>query len=162
MFRQLLTPLSAAFSLPQLSPRPGTATSPHSGADDRADDSLDPEEFARDVLIQLMRNAVENLKAAEGLQAKAEVRRVPEGRCARSDCKQLLAEMHKIMLEDVATKDVFREMDGFLVVMSVLSTLQAVDDEVAKTEMLEATRLAFVMLSESLEEHEGNQEYFKV
>ena len=63
-----------------------------------------------------------------------------------SDCKQLLAEMHNVMLEDVATKDVFREMDGFLVVMSVLSTLQAVDDEVAKTEVLEATRLAFVML----------------
>ena len=70
--------------------------------------------------------------------------------------------MHKIMLEDAATKDVFREMDGFLVVMSVLSTLQAVDDEVAKTEVLEATRLAFVMLSESLEDHADNQEYFKV
>lgn len=76
MFRQLLTPLSAAFSLPQLSPRPGTASFPRNGgADDRADDSLDPEEFARDVLVQLMRNAVENLKAAEGLRAKAEVRR---------------------------------------------------------------------------------------
>lgn len=66
------------------------------------------------------------------------------------------------MLEDAATKDVFREMDGFLVVMSVLSTLQAVEDEVAKTEVLEATRLAFVMLSESLEDHVENQEYFKV
>ena len=70
--------------------------------------------------------------------------------------------MHKIMLEDAATKDVFREMDGFLVVMSVLSTLQAVEDEVAKTEVLEATRLAFVMLSESLEDHVENKEYFKV
>ena len=75
MFRQLLTPLSAAFSLPQLSPRPSSTSFPHNGSDDHADDSLDPEEFARDVLIQLMRNAVENLKAAEGLRAKAEVRR---------------------------------------------------------------------------------------
>ncbi|KZT70568.1 beach-domain-containing protein [Daedalea quercina L-15889] len=146
MFRTLLTPLSARFSLSPLSPRPGTTTSfPQNGADDRPDDSLDPEEFARDVLIQLMRNAVENLKAAEGLKARAE----------------LLAEMHKVMLEDAATKDVFREMDGFLVVMSVLSTLQAVDDEEAKTEVLEATRLAFVMLSEALEDHPENKQYFK-
>ncbi|TFY62229.1 hypothetical protein EVJ58_g3994 [Rhodofomes roseus] len=144
MFRTLLTPLSARFSLPQLSPRPGITSFPQSSADDRADE-LDPEEFARDVLVQLMRNAVENLKAAENLKAKAE----------------LLAEMHKIMLEDAATKDVFREMDGFLVVMSVLSTLQAVEDEEAKTEILEATRLAFVMLSEALEDHVENREYFQ-
>ncbi|KAH9925795.1 beach-domain-containing protein [Fomitopsis serialis] len=144
MFRTLLTPLSARFSLPQLSPRPSITSFPQNGADDPPDE-LDPEEFARDVLVQLMRNAVENLKAAEGLKAKAE----------------LLAEMHKIMLEDAATKDVFREMDGFLVVMSVLSTLQAVEDEEAKTEVLEATRLAFVMLSEALEDHQENKEYFR-
>ena len=66
------------------------------------------------------------------------------------------------MLEDASTKDVFREMDGFLVVMSVLSTLQAVDEEEAKTEVLEATRLAFAMLSEALEDHPQNKEYFQV
>lgn len=80
-----------------------------------------------------------------------------------------LVEIHKIMLEDPCTKDVFREMDGFVVLMSVLSTIQpthswAVSDsgDSLVTEVLEATRLVFAILSEALHLHEANVSFFEV
>lgn len=78
-----------------------------------------------------------------------------------------MTEIHKIMLQDACTKDVFREMDGFLVLMSVLSTIhptlsKETREEVASSELLEATRLVFVILSEALHKHNENAEYFKV
>lgn len=68
------------------------------------------------------------------------------------------------MLEDAQTKDVFREMDGFLIVMSVLSTMQAItgNDPQSKVDVLEAVRLTFVVLSEALYQHAANTAYFKV
>ena len=82
---------------------------------------------------------------------------------------QVLSEIHKIMLQDACTKDVFREMDGFLVLMSVLSTIhptfteeQKTRSDSAGTELLEATRLTFLILSEALHKHNENAEYFKV
>ncbi len=33
--------------------------------------------------------------------------------------------MHRIMLENACTKDVFRELDGFLLIVNVLSILHA-------------------------------------
>jgi len=139
MLRTLLTPLSARFALSPSSPQPGLNSARR--------DELSPEEFARDVLIELMKTSVERLKASESLQ----------------DRTQVLTEIHKIMLEDARTKDVFREMDGFLVVMSVLSTIQAnaSDSDETRVEVLEATRLAFVILSEALYLHRENTEYFK-
>lgn len=78
-------------------------------------------------------------------------------------------EIHKIMLEDACTKDVFREMDGFVVVMSVLSTIQpahswAVSEsgDPIVTEVLDATRLVFAILSEALYCHEENITFFEV
>lgn len=65
MLRSLLSPLSDRFALspvPDLSPAPRTA-----------DDIFSPEDFARDVLLEVMRNAVERLKVAEGLSARSEV-----------------------------------------------------------------------------------------
>lgn len=64
MLRTLLTPLRARFDL---SPRTATLPSPGPITDD---DDLAPEDFARDVLIELMRNSVENLKEADGTRAK--------------------------------------------------------------------------------------------
>ncbi|KAI0360774.1 beach-domain-containing protein [Trametes cingulata] len=145
MFRTLLTPLSARFSLPSpLSPRPG------SEAPIEEPDELDPEDFARDVLVELMRNSTERLKAADSLTERIEV----------------LSEIHKIMLQDACTKDVFREMDGFLVLMSVLSTIhptfsKETREEAASSELLEATRLVFVILSEALHKHNENASYFR-
>ncbi|RPD65419.1 beach-domain-containing protein [Lentinus tigrinus ALCF2SS1-7] len=145
MLRTLLTPLSARFSLPSpLSPR-------QQAAEVLSDpDDLDPEDFARDVLVELMRNATERLKTADTLSERIEV----------------LTEIHKIMLQDACTKDVFREMDGFLVLMSVLSTIhptfsQETQNEAAGSELLEATRLVFLILSEALHKHNENVEYFK-
>ena len=71
------------------------------------------------------------------------------------------------MLQDACTKDVFREMDGFLVLMSVLSTIhptftKETREEAASSELLEATRLVFVILSEALHKHNENAAYFKV
>lgn len=73
------------------------------------------------------------------------------------------------MLEDARTKDVFREMDGFLVVMNALSTLPAADpakeakfSDKMRTEIVEAARLVFMILSEAMFQHQENAEYFKV
>lgn len=60
MFRTLLTPLKAHFDF----------SPPNSGHDEETS----PEDFARDVLIELMRNAVENLKTSETTREKTEVR----------------------------------------------------------------------------------------
>lgn len=68
MFRTLFTPLSARFSLPSpLSPRLSQETP-------EEPDELDPEDFARDVLVELMRNATERLKTADSLAERIEVR----------------------------------------------------------------------------------------
>ena len=72
------------------------------------------------------------------------------------------------MLQDACTKDVFREMDGFLMLMSVLSTIhptfsqETTRGESAGTELLEVTRLTFLILSEALHKHNENVEHFKV
>ena len=71
MFRTLLTPLSARFSLPSpLSPRPSVEAL-------EEPDELDPEDFARDVLIELMRNATERLKTADSLSERIEASIAP-------------------------------------------------------------------------------------
>ena len=66
MFRTLLTPLVARFDL---SPRFRDAPLPP-----EEDEELAPEDFARDVMIELMRNATEKLKEADSLREKTEVR----------------------------------------------------------------------------------------
>jgi hypothetical protein len=71
------------------------------------------------------------------------------------------------MVEDPATKDVFREMDGFVVLVSVLSALhqarsrKASTDTHAFTEALESARLAFAILSEAMRAHPVNKDYFE-
>lgn len=142
MLRSLLSPLSSRFPL---TPRPEA----HQTLDDT---EPAPEDFARDVLVEVMRNAVERLKVAEGL----------------SDRTQVLVEVHGIMVQDACTKDVFREMDGFLVLMSVLATIQpghswavaAPGDEIVH-EVLEAVRLVFVIISEAMDNHKANTSFFE-
>lgn len=68
MFKTLLTPLRARFDLSPRSPTTRNAPPPPD------DDELAPEDFARDVLIELMRNSVENLKQADTRKGKIEVR----------------------------------------------------------------------------------------
>ena len=65
------------------------------------------------------------------------------------------------MVEDAATKDVFRECDGFLVLINVVSMLR--DDALsASVESSEAARLAFAILSEAMSLHQANKDYFEV
>jgi hypothetical protein len=71
------------------------------------------------------------------------------------------------MLQDVpgATKDVFREMDGFVGLMSALSTTQPGGGERSEqelSEVIECSRLAFMIASEAITDHADNAEYFQV
>jgi hypothetical protein len=81
----------------------------------------------------------------------------------------VLVEIHGIMVQDACTKDVFREMDGFLVLMNVLSTIQPTHSwSIASTgdpivhEVLEAVRLVFSILSEAMDDHQANVIFFEV
>ncbi|KAJ4474264.1 hypothetical protein J3R30DRAFT_3295344 [Lentinula aciculospora] len=147
MFKTLLTPLRAKFDLSPRSPTNRNAPPPPE------DDELAPEDFARDVLIELMRNSVENLKQADSRKQKIEV----------------LAEIQRILQQEPQTKDVFRELDGFLVLTSVLSTVQHLDsgpivepEEQVLIDVIECTRLVFTVASDALTDHPQNSEYFKI
>jgi hypothetical protein len=74
------------------------------------------------------------------------------------------------MLEDACTKDVFREMDGFLAIINILSTLPVCREgnptpereEQTLAETIEVARLVFVIASEAMIDHELNSQYFEV
>ncbi|KAG6831011.1 hypothetical protein H0H92_013198 [Tricholoma furcatifolium] len=143
MLRTLLTPLRARFDLSPKTPTPVLAP--------QEEDEVAPEDFARDVIIELMRNSVENLKLAEDTRTRI----------------QVLAEIHRIMQQDAHTKDVFRELDGFLILMSMLSNAQdrstSLIVEPAQqilADVLEITHLILLNLSEAMHAHVGNAEYF--
>ncbi|KAJ7151346.1 beach-domain-containing protein [Mycena crocata] len=144
MFRTLLTPLRLRFDS---SPR-SAVTNPVTTPSIPDEEELDPEDFARDVLIELMRISVDKLKLAEDTHTRMEV----------------LAEIQRIMLQDApgATKDVFREMDGFVGLMSALSTAHDPGlDESQLSETIECSRLAFMITSEAITDHAENAVYFK-
>lgn len=81
-----------------------------------------------------------------------------------------MTEVHRILLEDACTKDVFREMDGFLAIINILSTLCTYREENLTTERreqvlgetIEAARLVFVIVSEAMSDDENNSQYFEV
>lgn len=70
------------------------------------------------------------------------------------------------MVEEPYTKEVFRELDGFLVVVSMLSTLAPPevlqDGEDNFEQRMEVTRLAFAIISEATSNHSMNTEFFNV
>lgn len=71
MLQTLLSPLRSRFDL---SPRsPPSSELPNPSPTQPEDDDLNPEEFAKDVLIELMRNSVEKLKQADDQRNKSEV-----------------------------------------------------------------------------------------
>lgn len=88
MLRTLLSPIRARFDLSNSQPLSASPRSPRSPLLRRSrsrsglsllDQSLDDEDdgledFARDVMVELMRNAVETLKTAEDVKVKTEVR----------------------------------------------------------------------------------------
>lgn len=68
MLKSFLTPLRARFDI---SPRPEVAFPP--AVETPGDDEVTPEDFAKDVLVELMRNSVENLKVAEDVRSRTAV-----------------------------------------------------------------------------------------
>lgn len=74
------------------------------------------------------------------------------------------------MLENACTKEVFREMDGFLAIINTLSTLPMCRKESPTTEReeqalgntIEVARLVFVIGSEAMIDNEMNSQYFEV
>jgi hypothetical protein len=66
MLRSLLTPLRARFDV---SPRPDASFETPTPVDE----DFAPEDFARDVLVELMRASVESLKTAEYVQSRTQV-----------------------------------------------------------------------------------------
>jgi hypothetical protein len=134
MLRTLLTPLSSRFS----------ATFPNTPHTVNEEDDVSPEDFARDVLIELMRNSIARLKDAQDAGARLEV----------------LEEILRVAQQNACTKDVFREMDGFLVLINLFTTVDM--DEPPKEQILEQLRLAFAILSAVLKQHTINMDYFRV
>lgn len=82
---------------------------------------------------------------------------------------KVLSEIHTIMVQKVDTKDAFRQLDGFLVLMSVLSNVRDYgNDFVVEPEeevlsgVMEITRLVFMCMSEAINQHPENGAYFQV
>ncbi|KAG8921217.1 hypothetical protein FRC00_008974, partial [Tulasnella sp. 408] len=100
-----------------------------------------PEDFARDAKMELMRRATDDLKSAS----------------QDAERFQLLNDVLDIMNTELGTKDVFREMDGFLVTLNILSSLRppatAQNDDILKT--------LFSVLALSVHDHQENSAAFQ-
>lgn len=70
------------------------------------------------------------------------------------------------MVEEPRTKDVFRELDGFLVMVGMLSALALPEVQgqtiIDPEQQMEITRLAFAIISEAMRDHFTNSTYFNV
>ena len=69
------------------------------------------------------------------------------------------------MVEEPTTKDVFRELDGFLIMTSLLSSMESdtgVADAQTLTERMQSARLALAITSQAMTDHTQNKEYFEV
>jgi hypothetical protein len=82
-------------------------------------------------------------------------------------CIQNLSALHQVLAEDASTKDLFRELDGFLVLMNVLSSLHAEDSHTDPYDStisvkVNVARLTFVVLSEGISSHLLNRDQFEV
>jgi hypothetical protein len=74
-----------------------------------------------------------------------------------------MAEIRGIMNQNSYTKDVFRELDGFLVLYNVLSTVRdSPGDEDRAAKNLEGVRLILGILSDATFEHDVNARFYKV
>jgi hypothetical protein len=60
--------------------------------------------------------------------------------------------MKRIMMQDASTKDVFRELDGFLALVSILSAASANGDVIKR---------AFMVLCEAMKNNRENKNFFE-
>ncbi|PPQ94175.1 hypothetical protein CVT25_003811 [Psilocybe cyanescens] len=197
MFQTLLSPLRSRFDLSPRSPTfpgngteqptspprsaysltsPGNASFASSGgfgsfsASLTPEQDITPEEFARDVLIELMRNSVEEMKV-RGAEASE------DGLRGRMEVRSILSEMLRIMEQDACTKDIFREMDGFLSLMSVLASLSVPAKDTPSSDLVpvspvqliepldeirrECITRVFTVLGEAMKGSPENEVYFR-
>ncbi|KAG8823617.1 hypothetical protein FRC17_009281 [Serendipita sp. 399] len=142
MFRNLLTPLTSKFVFPNATVEPQEAI--------QEEQEQSPEDFVRDARIEEMRIVLEDIKTTS----------IEDG----FRIFQVTADIHRIMVEESRTKDVFRELDGFLVVVGMLSALGPQDQGEGATinsaTRMETIRLAFAILSEGMRDHPVNTDYF--
>ncbi|KAF8184760.1 hypothetical protein BJ912DRAFT_973913 [Pholiota molesta] len=153
MFQTLLSPLRSRFDLSPRSPTfpASEATSPSSSgfANYRGEPDISPEEFARDVLIQLMRNTVEEMKTRGAEPPDAGMR----GRI------EILSEIYRIMQQDGVTKDYPADIHDE--VFSPLTPVLIEPPSQLKADALECIKLVFLVLSEALEDSIENEVYFR-
>ncbi|KIJ42154.1 hypothetical protein M422DRAFT_209006 [Sphaerobolus stellatus SS14] len=152
MFKSLFTPLKTKFEQNRTPPPPlpSTALSISSFTSHGTARPDSPEDFRRDELIQTMRQAVEEVKTAHEIHERL----------------RLLSDIHRVMVEEVSTKDVFRELDGFLAMMSLLSSLHkgsdgSAEDERDLLERMEVVRLTLAITCLAIMNHSHNKDYFE-
>ena len=82
---------------------------------------------------------------------------------------QILSEILQMMRQNDVTKEVFRELDGFLMLVNVLATLSAPEEsmvvepeEQVTDETNEALRRVFTVLSEAQANYPDNVRFFEV
>ncbi|KZO92625.1 beach-domain-containing protein [Calocera viscosa TUFC12733] len=111
MFRNLLSPLrSAGFeNLNPLTPRSGGSALPASGS---GSPELEPEDFAHDVRVDIMRRSAEELKEGSGT-------------LDLMGLTELLEIIRRVMFEDHSTVTIFLELDGLLGLLSALQVVCA-------------------------------------
>ncbi|KAG8759860.1 hypothetical protein FRC14_004821 [Serendipita sp. 396] len=142
MFRNLLTPLTSKFVFPNATVEPQEAI--------QEEEEQSPEDFVRDARIEEMRIVLEDIKTTS----------IEDG----FRIFQVTADIHRIMVEEPRTKDVFRELDGFLVVVGMLSALgpqgEGETAPINSEQQMETIRLAFAIVSEGMRDHPVNTDYF--
>ncbi|KIO27820.1 hypothetical protein M407DRAFT_72594 [Tulasnella calospora MUT 4182] len=100
-----------------------------------------PEDFARDAKMDLMRRATDDLKTAS----------------QDAERLQLLTDVLHIMNTELGTKDVFREMDGFLVTLNILSSLRPP----STSQNHDILKTVFSVLALSVHDHQENRAAFQ-
>ncbi|KAF8315416.1 beach-domain-containing protein [Clavulina sp. PMI_390] len=136
MLRSILTPLlKSAFDDPQSSSQPSNNVP-------ESDDST-AEDFAYDVRVEIMRRTVEDVKVTHGSTSQ----------------RENLEQIFTVMQQDARMKDVFGELDGFIAVVNVLSTLR--DAPISGEEWDHTMCIAFRVVILALDDHHRNNGIFE-
>ncbi|KAH7912895.1 hypothetical protein BJ138DRAFT_1124827 [Hygrophoropsis aurantiaca] len=139
MFRSILAPLQSHYA---------PSASILQSSSDSTTETLEHQET---LTGELLRKQVDELKFASDVESRNAV----------------LEQIGNMLQQNAFTRDVFRESDGFLVLMHVLSTLPAflehpcaTSDSPTTQRILKCMGLAFFVASEALRGHETNVRFF--
>ncbi|GJJ12773.1 hypothetical protein Clacol_007018 [Clathrus columnatus] len=137
MLKSIFTPLKTKFdqSVSIFSPTTAPPLPSNHDENNQTDDAQESEN------VMVLKMCVEEFKVATDSMERI----------------KFLVEIQRVIQADPSVKDVFREIDGFLVVMSLLSTLQDVQDVTVR---LDLARNALSVLSDAMLESPRNKAYF--